>query len=54
MNINRLKVEEWQAKTNKVSDLFLSIKADIIALQEVNVNWKVVLWKDKWEEYLIG
>ena len=37
-NINRLRTEEWRAKNNQVRDLLLSIKANIIVLQEVNIN----------------
>ena len=41
-NINSLRMEEWKAKNDVLREFFVQSEADIIALQETNVNWTKV------------
>ena len=50
LNVNRMRTEGWAAKNVLLRDFILDLKAEVIALQETNVNWFKVPWKDRWEE----
>ena len=54
VNINGLRVKGQHAKNDLVYNFILGTEADIIALQEVNINWNLVPWRDRQEERLIG
>ena len=38
LNIKRLKIENWKAKNAILRDFILQSKADLIGLQEININ----------------
>ena len=38
LNINSLRTEEWTVKNNIMRDFIVKLEADIIAMQETNVN----------------
>ena len=54
LNSNGLKTESWQQKNDAIRDFLLQAKADLIAVQEANVNWNKVSAKDQWEERTLG
>jgi len=37
-------------KNEQIRDFVLITQANIIIFQEVNVNWNLLPWKDRWEE----
>ena len=47
MNINSLKIKSWKAKNDMLRDFLLQLQADIIALQETNMNWTKIPWQDR-------
>ena len=38
LNINKLRIEEWAAKNDMMKDFILKTEADIVAMQETNIN----------------
>ena len=44
-NVNRLRTEEQTAKNDIIRDLILN-EADIVSIQQTNVNQNKVAWKD--------
>ena len=47
LNIKGLKVDKWKAKNEILQDFLLQSKVDLIRLQEININWNKVEYKDR-------
>ena len=47
LNINGLGTEGWTVKNNMVRDFILKTETDIVIMQEANVNWNKVSWRDR-------
>ena len=50
LNIEGLKVEKQKAKNEMLQDFLLRFNIDLIGLQEININWNKVDYKDRWQE----
>ena len=42
LNINGLQKDKWKEKNDTLCKFLCQIGAEIIALQEININWKKV------------
>ena len=50
LNINGLKMNSWKAKNAMLCNFLVRSKVDLIGLQEININWDIVDYKDRWQE----
>ena len=54
LNINGLKQDKWQAKNDQLKNFLRTYDFDVMAFQEVNVNWSRLTTKDQWDERTFG
>ena len=47
LNMRGLKVEVWGIKNDILRNVLIQSNADIMGLQECNINWSKTLFKDK-------
>ena len=54
LNINGLRKDSWREKNDSLHNFLTQSLAEIIALQEVNLNWDKLPVKEQWHERTMG
>ena len=54
LNANRLRCKDQKIKDNSLCNLLLNYKADLISLQEINLNQSYVSPKENWNDRIIS